>query len=62
MAMTDDNIFTLTGTDGKERFRLAMSSETLFIQTKNGSQSSTFMADRTEAIELRDWLNQNLEP
>ncbi len=57
---TEDGDFALKNCHAAERFRFAMSNETLFIRVQGTDKPFTFMADRSEAKALRDWLNTNL--
>lgn len=47
--------FVLRHTGGGERFVLALTPTTLFI-TVRGKENFTFLADITEAEQMRDWL------
>lgn len=57
---TADGNFSIKGVGGAERFRLAMTNETLMIQVKSAAPNFTFMLDITEAEFLRDWLAERL--
>ena len=64
MTIEKDGDFTLRSCNNIERFRFAMRKEIMFIrvaqQRSAGDRDFIFIADRSDAIALRDWLNTNL--
>ncbi|HMF86575.1 MAG TPA: hypothetical protein VK575_00750 [Gemmatimonadaceae bacterium] len=59
--MTDENDFVMRNANGDVRYTLTLTDKSLMIRRSGGSSPSIFIADITEACELRDWLIEHLD-